>query len=230
MRRIFWASDSTVKTNFYTSYPQTGIGQAFDRFVKQNVLIYNHAENARSTRTFLMEGRLGRIEEEISRGDFLFIQFGHNDENKADPRRYTEPDGEFYTNLSIYADTARKYGAYPVFITPLEKREFGEDGRLKESIHKNYYEAIVRAAGEYKVPLVDLCRMSRERLEEAGPAATRSWFMNLEPGIYEAYPDGKEDDVHLQYQGAFEFAKLIAKGLKELSGIYLDLLETPEKL
>ncbi len=230
MRRIFWASDSTVKTNFFTTYPQTGIGQAFDRFVKQSVVVYNHAENARSTKTFMKEGRLGRIEEELSRGDFLFIQFGHNDENTADPKRFTQPNGEFFTNLGIYAETARKYGAYPVFITPLEKREFGEDGTLTESIHKNYYEAIVRAAEEYKVPLVDLTKMSRERLEEVGPAATKGWFMNLEPGVYEAFPDGKEDDVHLQYQGAFEFARLIAKGLKELSGIYLDLLEAPDKL
>ena len=85
MNRIFWAADSTVQTNDYTTYPQTGIGQVFPLFVKPEYQVSNHAKNGRSTKSFMDEGRLKAIEEKIGAGDFLFIQFGHNDEKKEDP-------------------------------------------------------------------------------------------------------------------------------------------------
>ena len=82
MNKIFWAADSTVQTNDYTTYPQTGIGQVFPLFVKPEYQVCNHAKNGRSTKSFMDEGRLKAIEEKIGAGDFLFIQFGHNDEKK----------------------------------------------------------------------------------------------------------------------------------------------------
>lgn len=85
MNKIFWAADSTVQTNDYTTYPQTGIGQVFPLFVKPEYQVCNHAKNGRSTKSFMDEGRLKAIEEKIGAGDFLFIQFGHNDEKKRIP-------------------------------------------------------------------------------------------------------------------------------------------------
>lgn len=85
MNKIFWAADSTVQTNDFTTYPQTGIGQVFPLFVKNEYQIVNHAKNGRSTKSFMDEGRLKAIEEKIGAGDFLFIQFGHNDEKKRIP-------------------------------------------------------------------------------------------------------------------------------------------------
>ena len=127
--KIFWAGDSTVKQNNYTSFPQTGIGQAFALFIKQSIRIENYAQNGRSTRSFIAEGRLDAIDKRIGEGDFLFIQFGHNDEKKQDPSRYTESFGSYQENLLKFIDVARKHGAHPVLITPLYRRKFNEDGR-----------------------------------------------------------------------------------------------------
>ena len=85
MRHIFWAGDSTVATNKASTYPQTGIGQAFDRFTAMDVAVCNRAVNGRSTKSFIDESRLAPIYNEITKGDFLFIQFGHNDENPDYP-------------------------------------------------------------------------------------------------------------------------------------------------
>ena len=122
MNRIFWAADSTVQTNDYTTYPQTGIGQVFSLFVKPEYQVSNHAKNGRSTKSFMDEGRLKTIEERIGAGDFLFIQFGHNDEKKEDPTRYTEPFSTYMENLETFIRVAREHSAYPVLITPLERR------------------------------------------------------------------------------------------------------------
>ena len=130
MNKIFWAADSTVQTNDFTTYPQTGIGQVFPLFVKNEYQIVNHAKNGRSTKSFMDEGRLKAIEEKIGAGDFLFIQFGHNDEKSQDPARYTEPFSTFMENLEIFINVARKHGAYPVLITPLERRCFVDDKQI----------------------------------------------------------------------------------------------------
>ena len=91
MATIFWAGDSTVQYNDITTYPQTGIGQVFHLFVKPEIKVENHAKNGRSTKSFIDESRIPAIYDRITQGDFLFIQFGHNDEKIQDPDRYTEP-------------------------------------------------------------------------------------------------------------------------------------------
>jgi len=123
--RIFWAADSTVQTNDITTYPQTGIGQVFSLYTRDGVVVSNHAKNGRSTKSFMDEGRLDVIDGQISEGDFLFIQFGHNDEKNEDPTRYTEPYSTFMENLKAYIDVARKHKANPVLITPLKRRSAG---------------------------------------------------------------------------------------------------------
>ena len=127
MNKIFWAADSTVQTNDFTTYPQTGIGQVFPLFVKNEYQIVNHAKNGRSTKSFMDEGRLKAIEEQIGAGDFLFIQFGHNDEKKEDPTRYTEPFSTYMENLETFIRVAKDHSAYPVLITPLERRCFMDE-------------------------------------------------------------------------------------------------------
>ena len=142
MNRIFWAADSTVQTNKITTYPQTGIGQVFSLYVRDDITIVNHAKNGRSTKSFMDEGRLQKISEQIGAGDYLFIQFGHNDEKSEDPTRYTEPFSAFMENLEIYIEVARKHGAYPVLITPLERRCFVDDKHLGIGAHSDYVAAM----------------------------------------------------------------------------------------
>jgi len=224
MKRIFWAADSTVQTNDITTYPQTGIGQVFSLYIKGEYEVKNHAKNGRSTKSFMDEGRLAVIDEQIGEGDFLFIQFGHNDEKDEDPTRYTTPYGTYMENLKIYIDVARKHGAYPVLITPLERRCFMENGHLGLGAHADYVAGMKQTATETDTPLVDLYTMSRKALKEAGEIESRKWYMNLEPGVYASCMEGKIDNTHLKYEGAVLYAGLIAKGLRELGGIYSDML------
>ena len=222
--KIYWAADSTVQTNDITTYPQTGIGQVFSLYTKSNVRVINHAKNGRSTKSFIDEGRLKAIDEAIGEGDYLFIQFGHNDEKKEDPTRYTEPFSSYIENLETYIGVARNHGAYPVLITPLERRCFVDDKHLGSGAHSEYVAAMKQAAEKNNVPLVDLYSMSRVELEKAGEPASRKWYMYFDENLYKNYPEGKQDNTHLRYEGAVMYAGLIAKGLGALGGRYRDLL------
>lgn len=224
MNTIFWAADSTVQTNHFSTYPQTGIGQVFPLFIKDEYRVENHAKNGRSTKSFMDEGRLEAIKERIGEGDFLFIQFGHNDEKINDPARYTEPFSSYKTNLKTFIQVAKDHGAHPVLITPLERRCFQEDGHLGQSGHEDYVEAMKQTAEECKVPLVDLYSMSRAALEKAGEDFSRRWYMYFPAGEYEKHPEESLDNTHLRYDGAVNYAGMIARGLKELGGIYEEML------
>ncbi len=224
MNNIFWAGDSTVQTNDYTTYPQNGIGQVFSIFLKESCSVFNHAKNGRSTKSFLDEGRLEAIKEQIGEGDFLFIQFGHNDEKSQDPARYTEPHGSFIDNLGILIQAARERGAYPVLITPLERRCFTDEKHLGPGEHLEHVKGIKEAAEKFKVPLVDLYTKSRRELEKAGEERSRGWYMYFPEGYYPEHPAESKDNTHLRHDGAVHFAGLIAEGLRELGGVYADLL------
>ena len=220
---IYWAGDSTVQSNNIYTFPQTGLGQELGRYLKLGIIIDNHAKNGRSTKSFLDEGRFGKIVDGLSEGDFLFIQFGHNDEKKEDPSRYTEPFGEYYSNLKLMADAAISRKAHPVLITPLERRKFS-GGRLCSEAHAEYVKAMKKLAADEGIPLIDLNAGSRRALEEAGDDKSRQWYVHVPAGVYEAFPDGKADDTHLSLAGAVFYSGLIAEGLRELGGIYAGLL------
>ncbi|WP_099467618.1 rhamnogalacturonan acetylesterase [Konateibacter massiliensis] len=221
--RIFWAGDSTVKDNYIDTYPRTGIAQGLRLYVTSDVSICNHAENARSTKSFIEEGRLTAIEALIKEGDFFFIEFGHNDWNE-DPQRHTTAFGDYQTNLLKMINVARDAGAHPVLITPLYCRFLDENGTIKDKVHFDYPDAMKALAERENVPCIDLCSKSKRLLIDTDLEMSKHWFMNLEEGKYKAYPDGIADDAHLQHEGAVVFAELIAEGLKELGGVYGELV------
>ena len=227
MPRIFWAGDSTVKQNDFTSYPQCGIGQGFALYVKKEILIVNRAENGRSTKSFINEGRLDFIEENIKTGDYLFIQFGHNDE-KPDEERYTEPQTSFKENLRKYINVARNVGAYPLLITPLYRRIFVEGGKLIENTHLDYPQAMIELGEECDVPVIDLCTLSKRLIEKTGDEESKKWFMYFNEGEYPLYPEGKKDNTHLRFEGAVKFAEIIASCIAKLPKEYSDMLVSVE--
>lgn len=224
MTKIFWAGDSTVKKNNILTYPQTGIGQALPLYLKHSVVVENHAENGRSTKSFIDESRLAVIYDQITKDDFLFIQFGHNDQKQEDPDRFTEAFGEYQENLRKFIHVAWNKQAHPVLITPLARRWFSADGVLEQSGHQEYARAMKDIAQECDVPLIDLFQMSRKQLRQAGAKNSKVWYMNLPEGLFEQYQQGLTDNTHLQYQGAVVFAGCIASSLKKLGGIYRQLL------
>ena len=223
MNVIYWAGDSTVQFNDYSTYPQTGLAQGLQRYLKHGIRIENYAKNGRSTKSFLDEGRLSPICADIRKDDFLFIQFGHNDEKKEDPSRYTDPFGSFSENLHYMCEKALEKGAHPLLITPIERRKF-DGNTLKESAHAEYVKAMKEISARYDIPLADLNLKSRDALEKAGPDNSKKWYLHFPKGMYEAFPEGASDDTHLSFEGAFFYAGLLAEGLSELGGVYADLL------
>lgn len=220
---IFWAGDSTVKQNDFTSFPQTGIGQGLPLYLKREVKVSNYAQNGRSTKSFIAEGRLQAIEKNIKEDDFLFIQFGHNDE-KPDEERHTEPFGSFTENLKLFIEVAVKHKAHPVLITPLYRRLFDNNETLVENTHFDYPDAMLALGRELSVPVIDLCKLSKELIEKTGDEKSKPWFMHLAPMEYSNYPEGKQDNTHLRYDGAVTFAGIIASELRNLGGRYEELL------
>ncbi|MBQ7850464.1 MAG: rhamnogalacturonan acetylesterase [Clostridia bacterium] len=223
MVTIYWAGDSTVKQNSIATWPQTGIGQEFERFVKRcEVRVENHAENGRSTKSFIDEGRLAPIYDRITKGDFLFVQFGHNDEKSADPARYTDPDTAFQENLEKLVNVARNKGATPVFITPVTRYHTG--GASEEYRHVRWT-AAVKACGErLGVAVIDLTSLSEALMLEKGETARTTFYMNLPAGVYPHFPNGQKDNTHLQPAGAVAYGGLIARELHRLGGAYAALL------
>jgi len=224
MRRIIWIGDSINRQNPYTTYPQTGIAQAFDRFVKRDVVIWDRAENGRSTASYIREGWFEPVKEEMKEGDFLFIQFAHNDEKSNDPSRYTSPNTDFVVNLRYFINSAWEKKAYPVLITPAERRIFDENGELQETGHEPYVKAIRYTGQGMDVPVIDLWAKSREFLQEEGPEGSEKYYMVLKEGEVSWCPAGQSDNSHLRYEGAMKYGGMIAEELVKLDGIYQDLI------
>ena len=223
MTTIFWAGDSTVKHNTIATWPQTGIGQAFQRYVRHpEVQIENHAENGRSTKSFIDEGRLACICDRIRPGDFLFVQFGHNDEKAEDPARYADAREAYPANLTRFVQAARSAGATPVLITPVTRWNRHAPGA--KYAHDAWAESCRRTAQHLGAALIDLTRLSEQLVDALGDKARTEYYMTLPAGAYANYPDGRQDGTHLQMAGALAFAGLIARGLYDLGGAYRALL------
>ena len=222
MPTIFWAGDSTVKQNSVATYPQTGLGQGMSRYLRHDVRMENHAENGRSTKSFLDEGRLTPIAERIGAGDFLFIQFGHNDEKTEDPVRYADPEKAYPANLEIFVNAARDKGACPVIITPLTR--YARQAPDVKWVHDRWADAARKTAERLGVALIDLTAMSEKLVDELGEEARANYYMNIPAGVYPAFPEGLRDNTHLQPLGAMVFAGLIARGLYALGGACAELL------
>ncbi len=223
MRKIIWTGDSTVARNSFSTYPQTGIGQGMERYLQDDVLLLNLAVNGRSTKSFIDEQRLVRAYFDLAEEDFLFIQFGHNDQKMEDPNRYADPWGEFRVNLGKFVAVSRNRSAYPVLITPVARRLFGEDRKIIPN-HGDYPAAMIATAQQLQVPLIDLYSDSIALLNELGDERSKELFMCFPPGQYERFPEGAEDNTHLTAKGARVFAELIAKRLWALGAPYRDLL------
>jgi len=215
MTTIYYIGDSTVAKNTIHTYPQTGMSQGLDRYIGRNVRIESHAKNGRSTRSFLKEGRFAPVEQAMGKGDFLFIQFGHNDE-KPDKARHTDPNTSFQENLKLYVRAAQKAEAYPVLITPIARRLFDGTGAFLPGSHGAYPEAIRKVGRELGVPVIDLTEMTETYLPELGDEESRPLFV---------WP---KDNTHLKPEGAVRMAGFLAEGLKNLGGVYAALLAGPQ--
>ena len=218
--KIFIAGDSTAANKEVKAFPETGWGMPFAYFFDSTVTVDNRAKNGRSTRTFISEGLWQKLVEDVSEGDYVLIQFGHNDESKEKTDRYTTPE-EYKANLVRFITETRNRKANPVLLTPVSRRQFDSAGHVKET-HLVYSQLVREVAKDQSVPLIDLDNKSRELLQQFGKENSKLLFMQLEPGEHPNYPGGRNDNTHFNELGARKMAQLVLQGIKEL---HLELAE-----
>lgn len=212
--KVYLIGDSTMCDYEPKRAPLTGWGMPFKHFFNKTVTIDNRARGGRSTRTFLAENRWQPIADSLTEGDYVLIQFGHNDEAKEEKYkdRYT-PVPDYKRNLAKFITETKARKAKPVLITPVTRMRFNKEGKQEET-HAEYSAAVFEVAEQYRVPVVDLDSMSRELLTALGPERSKQLFMYLEPGEHPAYPEGQKDNTHFNEYGARLIAQLVAKSLK----------------
>lgn len=227
---IFLASDSTVQT--YEDYydPQTGWGEALHNFFgnyigegpcedcnynqsrsyeTDQVIIENRAIGGRSSRSFIEEGKLDDLLEDVKPGDYLLVQWGHNDATSSRPNRYVSPE-DFGEWIKYYIDGAKQRGAACILVTPAARYSYNADGTFNENF-KAYGDVMRTIAAQENIPLADLSAASIALCENFGIEGAKSLFLWVEPGEYEgAYAGGATDSTHLQYYGAYKFAQCVA--------------------
>ncbi len=181
------------------AFPETGWGMPFVFFFDSSVVIDNRARNGRSTKSFIAENLWQPVADKLEEGNYVLIQFGHNDEGK-EKAGYTTPE-EFKTNLRRYIADTRRKKAFPVLITPVARRSFDTQGKIKET-HPVYADAVREGALQADVPLIDLDKKSRQLLQELGPETSKLLFNYLQEGEHPNYPAGKKDDTHFSELGA----------------------------
>jgi lysophospholipase L1-like esterase len=209
--QLFLAGDSTVASCPEYEAPMAGWGQVFQSFFSDEMIVHNKAMGGRSSNSFIEEGRLSDILEHIRQDDYLFIQFGHNDQKSYG----TQPFSTYKSFLSQYITGAREVGAKPVLITPVHRRKFGEDGKLQNTLGE-YPTAMTELAEQLGVPLIDLWSKTKVLYESMGLEVSKSLFVWFEAGEHPNYPQGIQDDTHFCELGAYKVGELVIEGIKEL--------------
>lgn len=211
---IFLAGDSTCAIKLPEKRPETGWGEMFEKFFKDGkVKIENRAMNGRSTKTFISENRWQTIVSELKKGDYVFVQFGHNDSSKDKGERYTPPE-DYRKNLIKFIEETRAKQANIVLLTPVMRRRFNENGEFYDT-HGEYPEIVRAVAKEYKVPLIDAHRESEKLIVDRGVEGSKKLFLILAKGESPNYPNGLDDNTHFSPQGAEEIAKIVVAGIKK---------------
>jgi DNA sulfur modification protein DndE len=210
---LYLIGDSTMADKPDLEYPERGWGQMLPAFFDTSkVTIENHAKNGRSTRSFIYEGRWDSVYSKLKPGDFIVIQFGHNDGSIQKTERYTTPV-EYRYNLKKFVKEAQKKGANPILCTPVVRRNF-EEGKLVDT-HGEYPGIVSNLVAELNVPLIDMHQKSQKLVAELGEKGSLTLFLQIPAGVYEKVPEGKIDNTHFSEKGAIAIASLFVEGVKE---------------
>ena len=211
--KIFLAGDSTIAIKETKAFPETGWGMPFVHFWDSTVSVVNRAKNGRSTKSFMQEGLWKSITDEAGEGDYVFIQFGHNDE-VATKKTYTT-ETEFKNYLVQYIQESRNKKAIPVLITPVARRKF--DSLVNIVGTHDVYSQIVRdVANTEAVPLIDLDKISQQLYQKMGEEKSKLLFYYLAAGEHPNYPEGKKDDTHFNELGARKIAGIVLAEIRKL--------------
>lgn len=214
---IICLGDSLMQTNSALTFPQEGWPQELSLFLAdpRSTRVLNFACNGRSSKSFIAEGHFVDALEAAQAGDVVFISFGHNDE-KEDPLRHSDPFSGYQDNLAMMARAFKNKGAYVVFITPMSRLQYDEDGRLKRT-HGEYPRAMKEEAAKLKLDCIDLEELSYRELSANAPEVNRGFYMCLPKDTYPNYPEGLLDTSHLQERGAKMLCRLLVPEFKKIA-------------
>ena len=212
--KIFMIGDSTMANKAANRRPETGWGMVFNEFFNDRVVVDNHAVNGRSSKSFISEGRWKVVSDQLQPGDYLFIQFGHNDQKFKSPDRYTNPFTTYRANLERYVREAREKGAIPILLSSIVRRNFNEYGCLIDT-HGDYPLVTRLVASDMKVPFIDLQLQTELLVTQLGPDNSKQLYNWLAPGENQNYPNGVQDDTHLNNSGAHKVAQLVIDEMKK---------------
>ncbi|QOW11958.1 rhamnogalacturonan acetylesterase [Kaistella flava (ex Peng et al. 2021)] len=211
---IFTIGDSTMANKVDPDKnPERGWVQVLPQFFNDHVIIKNHAVNGRSTKSFRTLGHWQKVVDSLKPGNYLFIQFGHNDAKETDSARYTNPQTSYRHNLMNYITEARSKGAIPIMFSSIARRKFNEQGVLLDS-HGNYTLIARLVAREMNVPFFDMQYLTENLEMIYGVENSKKLHLHYLPGEHPYYPKGIDDNTHLSVLGATEVAKLFVKELE----------------
>ena len=216
---VYLIGDSTMSIKQERYYPETGWGMPFAHFFDESVTVDNRAMNGRSTGSFISENRWQPVADQLREGDYVLIQFGHNDEVKTKKTYTTE--AEFQANLIRFISETKAKKAHPVLLTPVARRQFDAAGKVIGT-HDVYSELVRKVANAQGVPLIDLDREGQALIQEFGVENSKLLFLQLAPGEHPNYPEGKEDNTHFSELGARKVAQRV---LAEIKALKLDLAD-----
>jgi len=206
---VFLAGDSTVTDQ--TKEPYAGWGQMLPRFFAQGVAVSNHAESGLALFSFERQQRLAKILSMMKTGDYLFIQFGHNDQK--DKRPEAGPFTTYKANLKRFIDATRSKGGIPALVTPMERRRFDNDGKVTTTL-ADYAEAVRQVGLEEKVPVIDLHEMSLKLYAALGSQRSTRLFVHYPVNTFPGQATPLKDDTHHSSYGGYELARCVVEGIK----------------
>lgn len=210
---IYLAGDSTMAAKQADKRPETGWGEMLQQFFDATkIKVVNEAQNGRSTKSFIDEGRWRSIVDRLKKGDWVIIQFGHNDEKKDKPAVYAAPE-DYKANLVRFVSDARAKGATPILMTPVARRKFENESLVKT--HGEYPDAVKSVGKDQGVAVIDMESKSSSVLTRYGNEGSRALFLQLRMGESANYPRGIEDNTHFSPKGAKEMAALAVEGIRE---------------
>src|SRR5574344_1118501 len=205
---IFFCGNSTVVDQ--DNEPWASWGQMIPRFFNDSVCFANYAESGESSNTFISAKRLKKALTQMKKGDYILLEFGHNDQKQKGPGK-----GAYYsfmTSLKTFIDEARARGAHPILVTPTQRRSFDERGKIKDT-HEDYPEAMKWLAHKENVPLIDLHDMTRVLYEAMGVENSKKAFVHYPANTYPGQTKALEDNTHFNPYGAYQIAQCILQGI-----------------
>lgn len=209
---IFLAGNSTVVDQ--DNEPWASWGQMITYFFDDNICIANYAESGERTDTFIKAKRLKKALSEMKAGDYMFIEFGHNDQKLKGPGC-----GAYYSfamYLKTFVDEIRAKGGIPIFVTPTQRRSFDNNGHIKDT-HEDYPDAMRWVAEKENIPVIELNKLTRTLYEAMGVEESKKLFVHYPAGSYPGQTTALADNTHFNPFGAYEIAKCVIEEIKRLN-------------